>query len=58
MRLALTFFLLAAAALAQAPGACSCGAHPPGPPAQRTLEPYANEPEDMRPYEHFTKPYY
>jgi branched-chain amino acid transport system substrate-binding protein len=50
--------LFAAAALAQSPGACPCGANPPGPPAPRTLEPYANEPEDMRPYAHFAKPYY
>src|ERR1700675_1029034 len=49
---------LAIAAMAQSPGACSCGVNPPGPPAQRTLEPYANAPDDLRPYSHFTKPYY
>ena len=37
---------------------CSCGANPPGPPAVRTLEPYANTPEDLRPFSKFTKPYY
>ncbi|MGC9197987.1 MAG: ABC transporter substrate-binding protein [Acidobacteriaceae bacterium] len=37
---------------------CSCGAHPPGPPPMRTVEPYANEPEDMSPYSRFVKPYY
>jgi len=44
----------AAAACAQP---CSCGAAPPGPPAARTLEPYANAPEDLRPFSRFTKPY-
>ena len=39
-------------------GACSCGAHPPGPPSDRTVEPYAGTPEDLEPYEHFVKPYY
>lgn len=58
MRALLSFLALAGAALAQSPGACSCGAHPPGPPAPRTLEPYAKAPEDMRPFSRFTKPYY
>ncbi len=58
MRALPTLLLLAAAARAQAPGACSCGAHPPGPPAARTVEPYANTPDDLRPYEHFAKPYH
>ncbi|HTQ55659.1 MAG TPA: ABC transporter substrate-binding protein [Bryobacteraceae bacterium] len=58
MRLLLAFLLAGGAALAQTPGACSCGANPPGPPSTRTMEPYANEPEDMRPYTHFTQPYY
>lgn len=51
-------FLLAVAALAQSTGACSCGANPPGPPAERTLAPYANAPDDLRPFSRFTKPYY
>ena len=38
--------------------ACSCGAHPPGPPPDRTVEPYAGTPQDLEPYEHFAKPYY
>jgi len=58
MRLLLAFLLGTAAGMAQSPGACSCGAHPPGPPVLRTLEPYALEPDDMRPYAHFAKPYY
>lgn len=37
---------------------CECGAHPPGPPRERTVEPYAGEPPDMSPYEKFAKPYY
>uniref|UniRef100_Q01TK4 Extracellular ligand-binding receptor n=1 Tax=Solibacter usitatus (strain Ellin6076) TaxID=234267 RepID=Q01TK4_SOLUE len=28
------------------------------PPPSRTLEPYANTPEDLRPFSRFTKPYY
>ncbi len=37
---------------------CACGAHPPGPPADRTVEPYAGTPPDLEPYEHFVKPYF
>lgn len=36
---------------------CACGAHPPGPPKDRVVEPYAGEPEDMSPYVKFSKPY-
>lgn len=36
---------------------CACGAHPPGPPKDRVVEPYAGEPADLSPYEKFTKPY-
>lgn len=44
---------------APAPGPrCSCGAHPPGPPPQRSVEPYAGVPPDLQPYAHFAKPYY
>ena len=57
MRLVL-LLMAAGAALAQSPGPCSCGANPPGPPPTRTMEPYAGEPGDMRPYSRFTKPYY
>jgi ABC-type branched-subunit amino acid transport system substrate-binding protein len=39
-------------------GTCACGAHPPGPPKDRTVEPYAGEPQDLSPYEKFAKPYY
>ena len=38
-------------------GACECGKNPPGPPRDRTVAPYAGEPEDMSPYEKFAKPY-
>lgn len=37
---------------------CSCGANPPTAPPNRTLEPYAGEPEDLRPFSRYTKPYY
>ncbi len=37
---------------------CECGANPPGPPKDRELHPYANEPSDLRPYSKFTEPYY
>jgi ABC-type branched-subunit amino acid transport system substrate-binding protein len=55
--------ILAALALpvlagAQPAATCSCGANPPGPPVSRTLEPYGNTPEDLRPFSKFTVPYY
>ena len=37
---------------------CACGAPAPGPPPVRTLAPYANTPEDLRPFSRFTQPYY
>ena len=55
MLLAGAALLSAAAAFAQP---CSCGANPTGPPPSRTLAPYANTPEDLRPYNRFTQPYY
>ncbi len=39
------------------PWVCECGAHPPGPEQTWTSKPYANEPDDMRPYSRFVKPY-
>ncbi len=36
---------------------CSCGAHPPAPPRDRTAAPYAGEPEDLSPWAKFTAPY-
>jgi ABC-type branched-subunit amino acid transport system substrate-binding protein len=36
---------------------CECGKHPPGPPRDRVVQPYAGEPADMSPYEKFAKPY-
>jgi branched-chain amino acid transport system substrate-binding protein len=54
-RLAMVLLLLARApAFAQCPSATN----PPPAPGSRTLEPYANEPEDLRPFSKFTKPYY
>jgi ABC-type branched-subunit amino acid transport system substrate-binding protein len=37
-------------------GTCACGAHPPV-PHDRSVEPYAGEPEDMKPYSKFASPY-
>jgi len=54
--------LIAAACVSLAEGqtsfSCSCGTHPPGPPPNRTLKPYAAAPEDLRPFSKFTTPYY
>jgi ABC-type branched-subunit amino acid transport system substrate-binding protein len=36
---------------------CECGAHPPGPPKDRVVAPYAGEPADMSPYAKFAVPY-
>jgi branched-chain amino acid transport system substrate-binding protein len=36
---------------------CACGAHPPGPPKDRTVVPYAGEPADLSPYSKFAAPY-
>ena len=43
---------------APAPGAgCECGKHPPGQPPDRTVAPYAGEPQDLQPYAKFSQPY-
>jgi branched-chain amino acid transport system substrate-binding protein len=36
---------------------CECGAHPPGPPKDRVVTPYAGEPADLSPYAKFASPY-
>ncbi len=38
-------------------GTCACGAHPPGPPRDRVVTPYAGEPTDLSPYAKFAEPY-
>lgn len=43
---------------AKATRVCECGAHPPAPPRDREVEPYAGEPEDLSPYVKFASPYY
>lgn len=43
--------------LAQQAHVCECGAHPPGPPKDRDVEPYAGEPADLNPYAKFSQPY-
>jgi branched-chain amino acid transport system substrate-binding protein len=46
------------ASQAQPAHVCECGAHPPGPPRDREVVPYAGEPADMTPYAKFAAPYY
>ena len=58
MRMFVFLVLFSGAASAQPPGPCSCGANPPGRPETRTMAPYANAPDDLRPYSRFTKPYF
>jgi len=58
MRKARWLALLAISAAPVLAQTCTCGTNPPGPPASRTLEPYANTPEDLRPFSRFTEPYY
>jgi branched-chain amino acid transport system substrate-binding protein len=36
---------------------CECGTHPPGPPRDREVVPYAGEPRDVSPYAKFASPY-
>jgi ABC-type branched-subunit amino acid transport system substrate-binding protein len=47
----------AVGALAQDAHVCECGAHPPGPPPDRVVTPYAGEPADVSPYVKFAAPY-
>ncbi len=49
---------LAIAAEGQTFQSCSCGKNPPGRPAERSMKPYAQEPEDLQPFSKFTQPYY
>jgi branched-chain amino acid transport system substrate-binding protein len=37
---------------------CLCGKNPPGRPKNREMRPYAEVPEDLRPYSKFTTPYW
>jgi len=59
MRNLILIWLIAAAVSisAQPPQKCECGKHPPGPPRDRTVTPYAGEPADLSPYEKFAQPY-
>ena len=36
---------------------CECGAHPPAPPRDRKVMPYAGEPQDLSPFAKFASPY-
>jgi ABC-type branched-subunit amino acid transport system substrate-binding protein len=49
---------LACSTWAQTFKGCECGKNPPGRPAERSMTPYAQEPEDLRPFSKFTQPYY
>ncbi len=46
------------AAAAQSSTPCSCGTSPPGPPASRSMKPYAGAPDDLRPFSRYTPPYF
>jgi branched-chain amino acid transport system substrate-binding protein len=48
----------AKAGSAKAGHVCECGAHPPGPPRDREVAPYASEPLDLSPYAKFASPYF
>ncbi len=56
--IAVLFLSLSVGLFAQDPSACSCGRTPQSRPATRTMKPYAQEPEDLRPFSKFTTPYY
>jgi branched-chain amino acid transport system substrate-binding protein len=58
VRAALIVAALACAGWAQTSAPCSCGQHPPGPPAPRSLKPYTGAPDDLRPFSKFTTPYH
>src|ERR1022692_1140633 len=47
----------AASAAGQSAPVCECGAHPPGPPRDRSVAPYAGEPADMSPFAKFAAAY-
>ena len=47
----------AAAPRNRGPHVCACGAHPPAPPKDRAVQPYAGEPADLSPYAKFAAPY-
>lgn len=56
--IALAAAVLICPAFAQTSEPCACGKNPPGPPAPRSLEPYAGAPEDLRPFSKYTTPYH
>jgi branched-chain amino acid transport system substrate-binding protein len=55
--LAVCVGVLASAQTAKPGRVCACGTHPPGPPQDRVVQPYAGEPKDMSPYVKFAEPY-
>jgi len=49
---------LACSAWPQTFKGCECGKNPPGRPAERSMKPYAQEPEDMQAFSKFSEPYF
>ncbi len=41
----------------QSAPSCECGAHPPPPPSDRTVVPYAGQPADLIPFSKYAQPY-
>ncbi len=59
MRCLLAIIMMAGISSAQGQAHwCACGQNPPGPPAARSLKPYAGAPQDLRPFSKFTTPYH
>jgi ABC-type branched-subunit amino acid transport system substrate-binding protein len=56
--LILAMLALACSMRAQTFKGCDCGKNPPGRPAERSMKPYAQEPDDLQPFSKFTQPYY
>jgi ABC-type branched-subunit amino acid transport system substrate-binding protein len=56
--LILAMLALACPMRAQTFKGCDCGKNPPGRPAERSMKPYAQEPDDLQPFSKFTQPYY
>src|SRR5215471_18045697 len=56
--LMLVMLALACSAWPQTFKGCECGKNPPGRPAERSMKPYAQEPDDLQPFSRFTQPYY
>jgi branched-chain amino acid transport system substrate-binding protein len=58
MRSLLVAFVFASLAAHAQSIPCACGLKAASPPSPRSLKPYAEAPEDLRPFSKFTTPYY